>query len=47
MLLLITFILFGILAFMSGAAYGKFSANVENFQAQVKKEYEKMDPKWI
>ena len=36
---------FGILAFTSGAAYGKFSAHNENFREQLKKEHEKMFPK--
>ena len=45
MLLLIAFILFGIIAFVAGDAYGKFPGNVENYKAHFKKENEKMDPK--
>lgn len=44
MLLLIAFILFGIIAFVAGAAYGKFSAHEEIFRHQLKKEHEKMFP---
>lgn len=44
MLLLIAFILFGIISFVAGAAYGKFPGNVENYKAHFKKENEKMFP---
>lgn len=45
MLLLITIIFYGIIAFVAGAAYGKFPGNVENYKEHFKKEHEKMDPK--
>jgi hypothetical protein len=42
MVLLLAILLFGILAFLSGAAYGRRDAALESFRDQLKKESEKI-----
>ena len=41
-LLIATFVLFGIIAFLSGVAYGRRDAALESFREQLKKEAEKI-----
>jgi len=42
MILLLAILLFGILAFLSGVAYGRRDAALESFRDQLKKESEKI-----
>ena len=42
MVLLLAILLFGILAFLSGVAYGRRDAALESFRDQLKKEAEKI-----
>jgi len=42
MVLLLAILLFGILAFLSGVAYGRRDAALESFREQLKKESEKI-----
>jgi hypothetical protein len=42
MVLLLAILLFGILAFLSGVAYGRRDAALESFRDQLKKESEKI-----
>ena len=42
MILLLAILLFGILAFLSGVAYGRRDAALESFRDQLKKEAEKI-----
>jgi len=42
MVLLLSILLFGILAFLSGVAYGRRDAALESFREQLKKEAEKI-----
>jgi len=44
MILLLSILLFGILAFLSGVAYGRHDAALESFREQMKKESEKLVP---